>query len=116
MAERDEAGRFLTGTRGGPGRQTGSKNKLTERFWVDLYGVWQEMGEAAVKTMAKKDPAGFVRVVASVMPKEAELTVKRSSMAELSDDELAAIIREGQEFFRSLNGGNTPPPDPKLIN
>jgi hypothetical protein len=34
--ERDTKGRFLRGTRPGPGRSLGSRNKLTESFVTDL--------------------------------------------------------------------------------
>jgi hypothetical protein len=37
------------------------------------------------------------------MPKESEVTMRRS-MAELSDDELTAIIRDTEAALRSLNG------------
>ena len=53
-----------------PGRPKGSKSKLGEAFWTDLYGAWQKHGSKAIHEMARKAPVKFVQVVASVMPKE----------------------------------------------
>jgi hypothetical protein len=63
------------GQSGNPkGRPKGAKSKLQEAFWKDLAGAWQTYGIAAIEKMAQDDPAKFVQVVASVMPKDIEIT------------------------------------------
>ena len=69
------SGRFLTGCKPGPGRQLGSRNKLAENFIADLHATWEEHGAAALAKCAVDEPAQFVRVVASLMPKDINLTV-----------------------------------------
>jgi hypothetical protein len=48
-------------------------------------------------TAALTDPVSFVRVVASLMPKELEATRTVVNAERMSDDELAAIACQGGE-------------------
>lgn len=75
----------------GKGRPKGSRNKLQEDFLRDFCRAWDEHGLAAVLDMARNDPSKFVEAAIKVLPKEVNVTTKRAA-AELSDDELAAII------------------------
>ena len=83
---------FKPGQSGNPkGRPKGSRNKFSEEFLDDFREVWAEEGSNAIKTMAKDRPGDFVRVAAMLVPKE--LLLGRSNpLADLSDDELVAII------------------------
>jgi hypothetical protein len=83
---KDEKGRFVTGNIGG-GRPKGSRNKLGEKFLEDLLDDWSDHGKDVLVAMREKDPSGYVRAVASTLPKE--LNVKVSELDELSDDELS---------------------------
>lgn len=55
------------------GRPKGVRNKFSEAYFKDFYTVWGEEGIAAIREVAKKDPAAFVRIAASLMPKEVEI-------------------------------------------
>ena len=110
MADRDGKGRFLAGNNGG-GRPKGSRNKLATEFFDALYEDWKEHGVDAVAATRENEPATYVRVVASLMPKETEVTLRKTAAAELSDDELAGIIAE-----RGSNGTAGPPVDPSQLN
>lgn len=68
-------GRFLPGNSGFGGRPKGSRNKLGEAFISDLRDVWNEMGVEALRRCAIEEPAQFVRVVASLMPRDIHLGV-----------------------------------------
>ena len=79
LTDRDpETGLFIKGKIGGPGRPKGAKNKLQEAFWKDFASAWETHGAAALEKVALEDPAVFVRVAASVMPKDFSLDVGRS--------------------------------------
>lgn len=102
---------FKKGQSGNPaGRPKGAKHKLTEAFWTDFAAAWEAHGGPALAHVATNDPSTFVRVAASVMPKEAEVTLRRVTAKELPDDELAAIALGGGE------GDTAPPVDPAQLN
>ena len=93
-----ERTQFKPGQSGNPkGRPQGSRNKLSEEFLADLHASWQLFGRAALMTAALTDPVSFVRVVASLMPRELEATVTVVHAERMSDDELAAIACQGGE-------------------
>jgi Family of unknown function (DUF5681) len=83
------------------GRPKGSRNKLSEEFFRDLCDVWQAFGKPALETMAMLYPAEFVRLVASLMPKEPEATTT-PVMERMSDAQLDALIA------RCIEGGLNP--------
>jgi len=91
-----ESTQFKPGQSGNPGgRPKGSRNKLSEDFFQDLYDVWQAFGKPALETMAMLYPAEFVRLVASLLPKEPEATTI-PAMERLSNAQLDALIAELQ--------------------
>ena len=62
---------WVKGQSGNPaGRPKGSKHKLQTNFWNDLQRTWKERGVDALRWVAENDPSTFVRVCASLMPKE----------------------------------------------
>jgi hypothetical protein len=73
------------------GRPKGARNKLARKFLEDCYADWQEHGVAAIKVMRMEDPAGYCKMMASLVPRELELT--STVLTELSDDDLEATIQ-----------------------
>jgi hypothetical protein len=61
---------FQPGGPGGPGRPKGAKNRLGERYLCDLEEAWKEHGAEVIRSVIESDPATFLKVVASLVPKE----------------------------------------------
>lgn len=102
---------FKPGQSGNPaGRPKGARSKLAEKFWKDYAAAWEAHGQAALMHVAANDPSTFVRVAASLMPKETEVTLRNVTAKELRDDELAAIAVGGGE------GDTDSPLDPAQLN
>jgi hypothetical protein len=100
--EKDPAtGRFLPGNSGFGGRPRGSRNKLTTEFLDALYADFQANGAEAVARCRKEKPAEYVRIVASILPKDLELTV--NSQVEVTGIlEAAATFSEAYAIARSV--------------
>ena len=80
---------FLPGRAKTGGRVRGSRNKICARFIDDLQAEWERSGADALAVMAKEDPSGFVKVTASILPKELEVT--QTQLMEIDDSELAEL-------------------------
>ena len=102
------------------GRPRGARNKLSRKFLEDCYADWQEHGAAAINIMRLEDPAGYCKMMASLVPRELELT--STVLTELSDDDLEATIqlllrqklesnilnKLGQGKFHAYSAGSQP--------
>src|SRR6516225_2139671 len=80
------------GQSGNPkGRPKGSRNKLSEEFFRDLCDAWQAFGKPALETIAMLYPAEFVRMAASLIPKEPE-AITTPVIERMSNAQLDALI------------------------
>jgi hypothetical protein len=76
---------------GNPGRPKGSRNKLGEAFMDDLYQSWLAHGPAAIEAVLKTKPDAYLKVIASLLPKD--LVLKVRPLDELSDEQLLERLR-----------------------
>ena len=98
----DKTGRFLPGNSGGPGKPKGSRNKLGEDFIQALHADFQEGGVAAIQEVRRDRPHEYLKVVASLLPKELKVTTE----SDLTDDQLDQRIRQlAAAISLELNGG-----------
>ncbi len=87
-----EATQFKPGQSGNPaGRQVGSRNKLTTDFVTALAKDFAEHGVAAIQRAREDDPASYLRLIASLAPKELAVT-KENPFDQFSDEEIAALL------------------------
>lgn len=77
---------------GNPGRPKGARNKLGEAFIEALHNDFAEHGIAAIQTVRADKPDQYLKVIASLLPKELTLNFG-DDRNELTDDELIERIR-----------------------
>lgn len=92
---------FKPGQSGNPkGRPRGARQRLGERFLTDMLADWDAHGTAAIEKAREENPSQYLRVVASILPKE--LNVRVNELDELSDEQLAAQLgRVATELARA---------------
>ena len=82
---RAPTGQFVKGTVGpNPnGRPKGSRNKLGEAFVADLYEHWKANGVSVLARAAAEKPADYLKVVASILPRDIKVSLETMSDGEL---------------------------------
>jgi hypothetical protein len=76
------------------GRPKGSRNKLNETFMHALAEDFASNGKEVIEKVRTERPQDYLKVIAAVLPKRMEIedATPARPAAELTDDELAAII------------------------
>ena len=86
--------------KGGPtpnplGRKRGTPNKFSRAFLADVADKWHAHGASVLEEVRRDDPGTFLRVCASLVPREILLTTQPGTpVAQMSEMELQAVIVE----------------------
>ncbi|HEV7464565.1 MAG TPA: hypothetical protein VGN85_11790 [Methyloceanibacter sp.] len=82
--------------KGHTGRPLNSRNKLAQRVFDNIFAHWCEpagnnmcKGQAALELLYRENPGGYLKLTASVLPKE---WVFQNAVSELDDEELDRMI------------------------
>lgn len=67
---------------GNPGRPKGARNKLGEAFLEAMYADFTNHGVAAIVKVRDEKPDQYLKVVASILPKEIEAGEKLGNILE----------------------------------
>ena len=84
--------RWKPGQSGNPaGRKPGDRNKFGAHFISDFYADWVQHGAAAIEKLRLESPKDYVKVAASLLPRE--LHVKAASIVDgWTEDEIKAAL------------------------
>jgi hypothetical protein len=83
---------------GAGGRSKGSRNRLAAKVFEDIFAHWCEpsgpadgtcKGQAALEMLYRERPGDYLRLTASVLPKE---FIFESAMGELDDDQIDELL------------------------
>ena len=111
MSDGNKFGRpFESGTAPRSGRVAGSRNKLNAQFLDDLREAWEKHGKEALRITAIEQPAQLAKIVASILPRELEISDSR--LKDLSDDDLETlteILKRSLGSARSVGSREEPP-------
>lgn len=67
------------------GRPLGSRNKFAEAFVKDFLADWQKAGPSAIQNCRLEDPAAYLRIAASLVPKEFNIKDNEGVLANIID-------------------------------
>lgn len=82
---------FRPGQSGNPaGRKTGSRIKLSEAFLAALCEDFVAHGRATIERVRGEKPDAYLKVIASILPKQLEIAA--SPFDGISDEDLEVII------------------------
>lgn len=95
---------FVKGQVANPaGRPKGSRNKLGEAFISALHDDFQSHGVKAIETVRQERPHEYLKVVASILPKQVE--IKEGAFDGVSDEEIAALVVAARSALGVAEGG-----------
>jgi hypothetical protein len=91
MIERRRDSKFLPGQ--SPGRPKGARNRLQSSFLYALAEDFEKHGADAIKICRIEEPARYVQIVASLMPRELEIE-HQTATSDLDDPQLDSLITQ----------------------
>lgn len=99
---------FRPGQSGNPGgRPVGARNRLQADFLHSLADHFAENGKDAIDRACKKDPLGYIRAVASLMPKQIEAADPFEGIDDTALRALLAVIKTAR-CARNVDDGLEP--------
>lgn len=104
-------------TVGAKGRPKGARQRLGEDFVQALQKDFAEHGVQALMRMRDKSPGDYLRMIASILPKQIE--VKEGAFDGVSDEQLAELVDVALSALNSGESGpagDENPPLPQSLN
>jgi hypothetical protein len=105
------APRFKPGQSGNPGgKPVGARNRITALFLNTLAADFEEHGAKAIQECREHDPGTYVKVVASLLPKEVDLGINR--LEEMSTSDIIAAVSALSGYLaasEAADGTESPP-------
>jgi hypothetical protein len=83
------------------GNNGAARVKLQRKYFDALLADFAEHGEAAIKIMRMEEPSAYIRVIASLMPKE--FTVTDNALGDMSDEDLQQLLARAQAMLKIVD-------------
>jgi hypothetical protein len=93
--------RFKPGHLSRGGRRKGSRDRIATALLEEIARDFEAHGADAVKICRLEKPTEYLRICASLLPREFEITTTTIAN-ELSDDELESLIEHARQQRRDL--------------
>jgi hypothetical protein len=84
------------------GKPVGSRNRLQGDFMRKMADDFEKHGKKAIETMREEKPAEYIRAIASLMPKELEIS---HPLDDLSDEQLNAAVIAARAILAAQDMG-----------
>lgn len=88
--------------KGGTGRRQGARNRISTALLVAFADDFEKFGEETVRITRIEKPVEYLRIAASLLPREFEITDNR--LGELSDEELDEVIEYARQRLAAKQG------------
>lgn len=115
---RDNAGRFQSGTKPGPGRPPGTENKATSDARLirrQVFEVWNEVdGPRILRELAATNPLDFLKLVLKTLPRQFEEAPTNPDLDEREVVRIEAVISECMLMAEQEEFEQFPAPRAKL--
>lgn len=99
----NKQGRWVPGQSGNPaGRPRGARNKLSESLLTALADDFDAHGRDVIAKVRENHPHEYLRVIAATLPKRLETEPADRPLEELTDEELAQMIRDTEQALAEL--------------
>ena len=94
-----------------PGRakQKGARDRLSAAFLTDFAADYDANGKAVIETVRGQDPVAYMRIAASLLPKQIEIT-EDNELARFSDDEIEMLYEILSQRFEEQKRAAVDPP------
>ena len=107
QVDKRAATQFKPGQSGNPGgKPKGARNRIQADFMHAIAEDFAEYGRKAITQMREEKPAEYIRAIASLMPKELEIT---RPLDDVSDEELNAAITAVRAVIAAQGAGEGVP-------
>src|SRR5215471_2733079 len=84
------------------GRRKGSRDRISTALLEAIAKDFEEFGEESIKIARIEKPVEYLKIVASLLPREFGLEIIDSRMREIPDEELELLIEHAREQKRLL--------------
>jgi hypothetical protein len=91
-------------------RSSEPRARFNQDFVADIRTVWEEQGLTAIRYVARSEPAKFLQIAASLVPREVEATITPAPAGNLDAIDWAVLRAVLEAVKEGLPGAETHKP------